>query len=230
MKEKILILGNGLLGKEIKKQTGWDITSRKHGFDINYPLMYPKFLAKYTTLINCVACTDTYSTVKDEHWKTNYESVYHLTNYCNKHEIKLVHIGTDYMYANNRKESPTENDVPVHDENWYSYTKLLGDGIIQMLSNNYLLCRCGHKPHPFPFATAFIDKVGNFDYVSEITKLIVQLVKQNACGVYNVGTEKKNMFELAQRSNSAVKIGYTPENIPKDTTMSLDKLSQFLTK
>ena len=32
---KVLVLGNGVLGEEIVKQTGWDIISRKiNGFDI----------------------------------------------------------------------------------------------------------------------------------------------------------------------------------------------------
>ena len=38
---KILILGNGLLGSEIQKQTGWDLISRKKdGFDITKPNLY----------------------------------------------------------------------------------------------------------------------------------------------------------------------------------------------
>ena len=32
---KVLVLGDGLLGSEIVKQTNWDYISRKTGFDIN---------------------------------------------------------------------------------------------------------------------------------------------------------------------------------------------------
>ena len=133
----VIVLGDGLLGSEIVKQTNWDFVSRKKdGFDINDESTFSK-LSEYDTIVNCIANTDTYSTDRDSHWNTNYKAVYNLINFCNLNNIKLVHIGTDYLFANNINKNATEEDVPVHSENWYSYTKLLGDGIIQLLSNNY---------------------------------------------------------------------------------------------
>ena len=135
----VIVLGNGLLGSEIVKQTNWNSLSRKNdGFDINDESTFSKLLG-YDIVVNCIANTDTYSTDRDSHWNTNYKAVYNLINFCNSNNIKLVHIGTDYLFANNINKNATEEDVPVHSENWYSYTKLLGDGIIQLLSNNYLI-------------------------------------------------------------------------------------------
>ena len=72
---KILVLGDGLLGSEIVKQTGWDCISRKKdGFDIRaIKSSYHSFgLHRYNVIINCIAHTDTYSDNKELHWNINY--------------------------------------------------------------------------------------------------------------------------------------------------------------
>lgn len=223
---KILVLGYGLLGKEIVDQLGCDYLSRKKdGFDITDTSLYEKLIG-YDVIINCIAHTDTYSKTKDLHWNINYKSVYELVSFCNQHNIKVVHIGTDFLYANNTKVEPTEDDVPVHAENWYSYTKLLGDGIVQLLANDYLICRCSHKPWPFPFDTAYTDRMSNVDYVSTIASIIISLIHQNASGVFNVGTEAKSMYDLAKISNPQVKPALTPDGIPSNTCMSINKLKR----
>ena len=217
---KILILGDGLLGSELVKQTGWDYTSRKTGFDINNI----SFTFKPEIIINCIAHIDTYSNNKDKHWEINYKFVSNLVDYCNLNDIKLVHISTDYLYSNSI-ENASENDVPVHCATWYGYTKLLSDGYIQLKSNNYLLIRTTHKPKPFPFKSAWKNLKGNFDYVDKISKLIIILVKNNKKGLYNVGTNSKTILELAQETNPKVlpSISDNP-NTPTNTTMNIDKL------
>jgi dTDP-4-dehydrorhamnose reductase len=227
MNSGILILGDGLLGAEIAKQTGWDSISRKkNGFDINDSQKFD--FSNYHTVVNCIACTDTYSTNKELHWKTNYKAVYDLINYCNLNNLKLVHIGTDYLFANNTKKNSKEEDVPVHAENWYAYTKLLGDGIVQLLSNDYLICRCTHKPYPFPYEHAFIDRIGNFDYTPNIAKLIIKLINKNAEGIYHVGTKSKSIYDLVKKDLPNIIPINVPEGYPKDTSFSIDKLNKFL--
>ena len=57
---KVLVLGDGLLGTEIIKQTGWDYISRKKDkFDITISSF--NCLLGYDAVINCIAYTDTYS-------------------------------------------------------------------------------------------------------------------------------------------------------------------------
>jgi dTDP-4-dehydrorhamnose reductase len=219
---KVLILGDGLLGSEIHKQTGWDFTSRKKGFDIRNIEFIDK---KYTTILNCIAHTDTYSEDKEIHWDVNCVFIKNLIDFCNKNNIKLIHISTDYVYANSVNNA-SEDDVPVHCNNWYGYTKLLGDGIVQVYSNNYLLIRCTHKPYPFPFENAWVDQIGNFDYVDKISEKIINLIVKNSIGVYNVGTETKSMFELASKTKKVNKI-FSPNQVPKNTSMSLNKLKKI---
>ena len=221
---KVLVLGDGLLGSEIVKQTNWDYISRKKdGFDIrNRDFNF----VGYDTIVNCIAHTDTYSDNKENNWDINYKGVADLVDYCNIHNIKLVHISTDYVYTNSIANA-TENDIPIHGNNWYSYTKLLADGYIELKSNNYLICRGTHKPYPFPYKAGFIDQIGNFDYVNVIASIIVDLVKHNEKGIYNVGTELKLMLDLAQRTKKDVELCLKFDKVPGNTTMNLSKLNGF---
>ena len=167
-------------------------------------------------------------TIKIEklHWNVNCKFVDKLIDYCNEHFIKLIHISTDYVYSNSIPFA-SENDVPVHCNNWYGYTKLLSDGLIQLRSEDYLLIRCSHKPSPFVYDSAWIDYVGNFDYVDTIASLIIDCVNKDLSGVYNVGTDVKTMFDLANETN-VVESSFTPSHVPNNLSMDLTKLKSSL--
>ena len=129
----IVVLGDGLLGSELIKQSGWDYISRKKDnfnltqpdtFDKYFIQDFPKFgaqILKYDTIVNCIANTNTYLDDKQSHWGINYKGVADLTDYCNKHNIKLIHISTDYVYANS-KPNASEEDIPVPLGTWYGHT------------------------------------------------------------------------------------------------------------
>jgi dTDP-4-dehydrorhamnose reductase len=228
-KLKPLILGDGLLGSEIVKQTNWDYVSRKkNGFQTTSN--FEDFLVVdgnpiSDTIVNCIANTDTYSLDKELHWEVNYVFLHKLILFCNKYNIKLIHISTDYIYTGSVTNA-TENDVPVHCNNWYGYTKLLGDGLVQLLSAKYLLLRCTHKPKPFPYEKAWIDQVGNFDYVDRISEIIIKMIRSDVTGLYNVGTNLKSMYELAMET-SEVTPAISDSHIPKNLSMSLESLKKL---
>lgn len=225
---KVIVLGDGLLGSEIIKQTNWDCISRKKdGFDITSSSF--DCLLKYDAVINCIANTDTYSNDKESHWEVNYKSVISLSDYCSFYNIKLIHISSGYVYANSI-ENTSEEDIPVHGRNWYSYTKLLGDSYVQLNQNNLVL-RGVHKPYPFKYPQAWINQVGNFDYVPVIADIIIKLVKINATGLFNIGTELKTMNDLAKQTNpNVIPITIPNDNIPKNISMNLSKLNLTLSK
>lgn len=226
----VLILGNGLLGSEIQEITGWDYISRKKdGIEFNDPNSYAEFLGGYSIVLNCIAYTNTYSEERLLHWKTNYESVMNLVEIVNKNRQKLIHISTDYIYCYS-KEFATEKDVPVHAENWYSYTKLLGDAHVQATCKNYLIIRTSFKPKPFPYSKGVTTQTGNFDYVDIISELIVKLIEKGASGIYNVGTSLKSMYDLATETKPDIKPSDEKihETMPEDISMNIDKLTKFL--
>jgi dTDP-4-dehydrorhamnose reductase len=225
MKNNVLVLGDGLLGRELINQTNWDYVSRsKDGFDINH--LDEFILSNYDIVINCISHTDTYDKDRELHWNVNCKFVDKLIDYCNEHFIKLIHISTDYVYSNSIPFA-SENDVPVHCNNWYGYTKLLSDGLIQLRSEDYLLIRCSHKPTPFAYDNAWIDYVGNFDYVDTIATLIIDCINKDLSGVYNVGTDVKTMFDLANETN-VVESSFTPSHVPNNLSMDLTKLKSSL--
>jgi dTDP-4-dehydrorhamnose reductase len=221
-----LVLGHGLLGRSIVDKTGWDYISReKDCIDFCKPETYADYIVGCDEVINCIGHTNTYDEKRDQHWKVNYEGVAELVNICNKLDVKLIHIGTDYLYSYS-KVGATENDVPVHCRNWYGYTKLLADGYIQLKSNKYLLLRSTHKEEPFPGDKAWINQIGNFDYVSTISELIITLIRKRVTGIYNVGTEIKTMYDLAKKTNPKVKSNFihTEDTTPTNIVMDVSKM------
>jgi dTDP-4-dehydrorhamnose reductase len=229
-KMNIVILGDGLLGKEIHKQVfcQWDVLSRKKdGIDFRNIDTYKDKLEHYDVIINCIANTNTYSEVKEEHWDTNVLGTSELVDYCVKNNKKLVHISTDFVYANSVKNA-SEEDVPVHCKNWYGYTKLVSDAYVQLKMKNYLLIRCSFTKNPFPYKKALVNRIGNFDTVDTISEIIVRLIIKNKVGLFNVGTNLKSMYDLA-KLNSDEYIEpintMTDENMPTDVSMNIEKLN-----
>lgn len=225
---KVLVIGHGLLGSEIVRQTNWSYVSRKdHNIDFTDPSTYLKYLEPYDTILNCVAITNTYGKNKKEYYDTNYKAVAELSDICQELNKKLVHISTDYVYAGSDSVA-SEDSIPIISQNWYTYYKLLADEYIMLKNNSHLICRCSFKPNPFPYDSAWIDQVGNFDYVDVIAGLIIQLIEKDSKGLFNVGTELKSIYELANRTNpnvnKIIKLGEAPNNI----SMNLSKLNSVL--
>lgn len=222
-----LILGDGLLGSEIRKQTGWDCISRKSSgldFDDDFE-KYCRKIDEYDVIVNCIAFTNTYSDDKETHWNVNYRRTCDLVDYCFSTKKKLIHISTDYVYSGS-VENASEEDVPVHCQNWYGYTKLISDAYVQLRSWRYLLIRTSFKPRPFPYPKAINTQIGNFDYVDVITEKIINLINKNKDGVYNVGTEKKTIAELAKQTKDIEEIdAIIHKTMPRNITMNISKLN-----
>ena len=228
-KLKVLVLGDGLLGSELVKQTGWDYISRKKdGIDLDKFNDWMHKMSNYDVIVNCIANTDTYSTDKTKHWDINYKFVNTLISFCNECGTKLVHISSDYVYTGSVTNA-SEEDVPVHCNNWYGYTKLLGDGLVQLLADDYLVIRCTHKPNPFPYDSAWINQIGNFDYVNEIATLIIHTIVNNPSGIVNVGSDVKTMYELASVTKPNVGKSFIPSHVPQNTSMDTNKMIKIIT-
>ena len=200
-----LILGYGLLGKELVKQTNWDyLTYEKDGIDANNFKTFIEPLSKADTIINCIGYTKTYDEERENHWNVNYKFVADLVDYCTANNKKLVHVSTDYVYANSTDDN-NEFDIPVHQETWYAYCKLLADGYVQLRATNYLMFRCSFKPKPFPHNLAYSNVLGNFDYVDVVAKQMIDLINEERTGIWNIGTRYKTIYELAIQTKIDIK-------------------------
>lgn len=223
---KVVVLGDGLLGNEITKQTGWDSISRKKD-NIDAALTsWFNMLDKYDTVVNCIAYTKTYESDKYSSWDINVVFVDKLIDYCNVNSKKLIHISTDYIYSLSDSQA-SEEDIPVHLKTWYGYTKLIGDAIVQARSKNYLLCRLSHKPYPFPYENAWDNQLTNGDYVTTITDLVIKLITLNQSGVFNVGTDLKTWYDLTKDEFKTSPVP-APEVAPLDISMNINKLKHVI--
>ena len=223
----VLILGDGILATELVKQTGWRFISRKKNkLEFTQPESYSGLIEGYDVIVNCIACTDTYSTDKQKHWSVNYEGVADLVKLCNLNGSKLIQISTDHVYANSESEA-TEESIPQPIPTWYGYTKMLGDAHVQLAADSFLICRESHKPYPFSYKQAWSNQYTNGDYVPVIADLIVQLINKGAKGVYNVGTEIKTWFKHTKEEFSPEPVS-KPDQAPADVTMNLNKLKDAL--
>jgi dTDP-4-dehydrorhamnose reductase len=222
---KVLVLGDGLLGSEIVRQTGWDYISRKKdGLDIEDYHSLIDIIINYDVVVNCIANTNSYSDNKKPHWDINYEFASLVSDITNTEQIKLVHISTEFVYANNLTPA-TEEDLPQPDNTWYAYTKLLADEYIKLNHSNYLICRELHKPNPFPYDKVWKVQTSG-DTVDKIAELIIKLINTDAQGIFNVGTGDKWLKELAPNAEEIE----APSHVPKDTRMNLDKLNKWLSE
>ena len=228
MKNDILILGDGLLGSEIVKQTDWDYVSRKKdNIDLDEILSIVASNEK-SIIINCIANTDTYSDDKQSHINVNYKFVVDLVQICNQFDKKYVHVSTDYVYSNS-KIMATEDDVPVHNPTWYSYSKILADGYVENFSQNHMILRVTHKPKPFPYNQAWDNQYGNFDYVDNQAERIISLILKNVNGIYNIGTDNaKSVYHMALETKKDVKGVSAPYEVPKNLIMSVSKIKELL--
>jgi dTDP-4-dehydrorhamnose reductase len=225
---RVIVLGKGKLGGEIVKQTGWDYLCRsEHEITIDNFDEWKNKMDGYDVVVNCIANTDTYSDNKEKHWKANYELVTFLAEYCDDNGKKLVHMSTDYLYQNSVDDA-TEEDEALFEHTWYMFTKLLADEYLKQHAKNYLICRLSHKPYPFPYDSAWVDVITNADYTPVISGLVIELIKNGAEGLYNVGTERKTIYELAQRTNKNVKKIVSPPHVPKNISMNVSKMDNFL--
>jgi len=225
----IVVLGDGLLATEIVKQTGWaQISRKKDGFDITDLSTWQNLLDEATAIVNCIAYTNTYDSNRELNWQVNVVGVKSLIDFCNQRSIKLIHISTDYVYSNSVRLA-SETDVPVHLPTWYGYSKLVGDALVQLESNDYLLCRESHKPYPFPYDKAWNDQLTSGDFVTTISRLIIDLIDKDAKGLYNVGTRLKTWYSLTVNEFNTEPIP-RPKHAPADISMNTSKLKSFLSQ
>jgi dTDP-4-dehydrorhamnose reductase len=153
---------------------------------------------------------------------------------CEGFKNKLIHISTDYVYSFS-PQNAKETDLPVPLPNWYGHSKVVADSLIQAIfpdERSYLILRGTFKPTPYTNEKAWYNLTGNFDYVDVMASLMIKLIENDAYGIYNVGTEKKNLYELAKRTKPDVRMDDGSYSVngyhrPYNTTMNLTKMNEF---
>jgi len=146
----VLVTGaNGQLGQCIKKiekessglrltflsSTELDITQKE---EVNQIFETSNF----DWCINCAAYTNVEKaeSEKEKADLVNAEGTKNLAEACKNHQVKLIHISTDYVFDGEKPSAYKEEDK-VNPINVYGASKLKGEQFIQQILNEYFILR-----------------------------------------------------------------------------------------
>lgn len=147
---RILVTGsNGLLGQKLTALLQQDptvqliATARStsavpiekgefHLLDITNAAEVDAIIAstKPDVIINTAAMTnvDQCETEKEACWKNNVTAVENLVNTCEKHNVRLVHVSTDFIFDGSH--GPLAEDEPAGPVNYYGESKLAAEQLV----------------------------------------------------------------------------------------------------
>ncbi len=167
---KVLVLGsNGQLGSDLLKINQNFISFTRKEFDVERDSI-EKLPKNVDYIINCISYhkTDEVEDNPDKAFKINSSFVYELAKFCNKNNITLFHISTDYVFDGYKNSSYNEEDIP-NPLNIYGLSKFSGEKAIINYMDKYFIFRVSSL---FGRAGAS-GKGGNF------VETMINLVKKN---------------------------------------------------
>ncbi len=189
-------------------------------------------------IINTVALSDVdyCETHREQAWKTNVRVVEYLLQMCCLYDIALVHYSTDYVFDG--EAGPYSEEDQPHPINYYGRTKLASENLCRTSPERTLILRTnvlyGHTRKPTfvhwvldrlsrhqPFSVV-ADQYGNPTLIDDLAYATVQLVIQQATGLYHVGgTEWLSRYAFARMI--AEVFGYDPELVQPTSTAALNQ-------
>lgn len=211
-------------------------------------------------IINCAA----YTNVEDAEvkrvkaQKVNSSGVLNLVNVSRKHNTKLIHISTDYVFDGIKKTPYTENDIP-NPLNYYGITKLMGESIIKDADVDYYIVRTSwlyskFENNFFTFITNALtqnkeiqittSQKGVPTSVKSLSKFLIFLIKNSKdipFGTYNyvddgIASWYDFAFEIARNYNpsktqiiKAIDVYATKAVRPNYSVLSNSKIKKFYT-
>jgi dTDP-4-dehydrorhamnose reductase len=239
---KILITGAyGMLGsdlREVLKNQELIVTGSKD-LDITDEEKVVEFVCENSPelVINAAAYTavDDCETHYDDAYAVNAIGPKNLAIGCNKLDIPLVHISTDYVFDGTKRTPLIEADK-LGPQSAYGKTKLAGEEFIQENTDKYFILRTAwlYGLHGNNFVKTMLDLAENHDeitvvddqvgsptYSFDLAVAITNLLFSDKYGIYHVTNEgecswyefAKLIFEL---SNIDVKVvPVTTEEFPR---------------
>jgi dTDP-4-dehydrorhamnose reductase len=158
---KILVTGsNGLLGQKlsrlIQEQEGIELiaTARGksatpiergsfHSLDITDAKAVDNLFSdiRPDTVIHCAAMTmvDECELNREACWKANVTAVENIVTACDKNNIHLVHVSTDFIFDGSK--GPLDEEATPSPVNYYGQSKLAGENIITNSKINWCIVR-----------------------------------------------------------------------------------------
>lgn len=177
-------------------------------------------------IINCAAMTavDLCESEQEKAYKINAQGPKYLAQAAEKHNTKLIHISTDYVFDGQGKRPYVEEDEP-NPISVYGKTKQAGDEFVQSFCSRFFILRTawvyGEGKN---FVKTMLrlaesnnklrvvsDQYGTPTSALELARAIVFLMKTDAYGIYHATCEgSTNWYEFArtifEMSNKAVEV------------------------
>jgi len=231
---KILLFGgSGLLGTELLKLDQQLIHPTHAECDIGDMRAVCELLAtsRPDIIINAAAATDNRKIVKNPTpaVETNIIGAANVALAASEIQARLVYISTDYVYAGGHGNfQETDTLLPF---NLYAWTKLGGE-CSTLAVKNHLIIRTSFGASTFTYPQAFSDKWTSKDYVDVIAPLIYEAALSPLCGVLNLGTERKTLYDYAKERNSQVRpisIADSAHSTQADTSLNLQRWIYYKT-
>ena len=222
---KIFIIGaSGLLGKAVTEEfKNYEIfTPTSKELDITKREKVEKYVLEKlpNNIINCAAYTnvDKAEEEKEQAYNINCVGTLNLAQICNKYNITLIHISTDYVFDGKKAQYYSykeDDDLYLNPRTMYGITKLQGEKNIINLCKKYYILRTSWL---FGDGKNFIrtiirlskenseinvvnDQFGNPTYTVDLARIIKQIIiKQISYGIYNAtNLGSTSWYELAKK-------------------------------
>lgn len=211
IKKKVLVTGaNGQLGKTIEELSANSLSKQdfvfmsKSELDITDLHSLKKLFSKYSFdyVINCAAYTNVEQAEKTPEiaFRVNALGVNNLSKLCDRYDIVLIHISTDYVFDGKKEEPYDIEDLP-NPINEYGKSKLLGEQHIQKILNKYFIIRTSwlySKKYGNNFYKVILKKAKTQEdlYVTDKEKGCPTNTVNISYFIYELITKKNNNFGI----------------------------------
>lgn len=255
-----LITGsNGQLGNSLKKYFKDNaLFTGRDELDITDKIVVEKFFSDHeiNLVINAAAYTNVDGAEDDNEgaYGVNFKAVSYLVNECNKRNIPLIHISTDYVF-DGTKNSPYKETDEVGPLGVYAKSKRDAEEYIINKANSYIIMRTGWVFSEFGnnFVKTMLrlsetknelgvvsDQWGSPTYAGDLAKVIKLMSEKELRGIYHFSNEGIcNWAEFAVKifklANKNVKVNLitskdypTKAQRPKYSVLSKEKLKKDL--
>ena len=231
----LLTGGSGRLGTELRTLLPEIVapSSREMNLTQAQSVLDTVQITQPDLIVHAAAYTDVSGAEKqrEQCWAVNVEGTRHVARAANAVGAKLVHISTDYVF-DGQSGNYREEDTPGPVVNYYSLTKLVAEEAARA-AQNHLIIRTSFRPRQFAYPVAFSDVYTGQDYVDIIAPqiaLAVQHALKIEDEILHIVTERKSVYELAQRRKPDVQEGTRAQAgviLPRDVSLNTERWTQL---
>ena len=201
---KIFITGGtGALGTSLKKVFPEAFFPTRKEMDITNAASVKKTILGYkpevlihtAALVNIRECEEN----KEKAQKVNVEGTQNIVNALKKlnNNCYLVYMSTACVFAGENEKFYTEDDEP-DPKNYYSLTKLEGEGVVKQYENTGIIRTNFVPKEQWRYPKAFTDRFGTYLFADGVAKGIFEVVEKREKGIIHiVGDKRMSMCELA---------------------------------